>query len=62
MELVIVGVALEVIDGLLPVRREYVLVLTVQSLVDIGPWPCVQFGGGITLRGKLQRRAEVSNG
>lgn len=58
MKLVVVGVALKVIDSLLPICRENVLILTVQSLVDVRPRPCVQFGGRVALRGKLEKRAE----
>lgn len=62
MELVIVRVAFKVVDGLLPVRRKDILVLSVKSLVNVRPWSCVQFGRRISLRGQLKRRAEVSDG
>ena len=37
MKLVVMLVGLEVVDCVLPVRREDVFVLTMQTLVDIGP-------------------------
>lgn len=61
VELVIMGVAFEVVDGLLPVCGENVLVLTVQALVNVRPGPCVQLGGRITLCRQLGWRAEVSD-
>ena len=45
MQLVIVLIRLEVVDGLLPVRREDVLELAVQTLVHVRP------GSGIELCG-----------
>lgn len=42
MELVVVVVGLEVVDGLLPVCRQNVLVLPLKPLVDVGPCACVQ--------------------
>lgn len=62
MELVIVRVAFKVVDGLLPVRRKNIFVLSVKSLVNIRPWSCVQFGRGIALCRQLKRCAEVSDG
>lgn len=53
MELVVVGVALEVVDGLLPVRREDILVLPIEALVNICPWSCVELRGRISLSGQL---------
>lgn len=53
MELVIVGVALEVVDCLLPVRCEDVLVLAVQALVNVCPWSCVEFCWRVPLSGQL---------
>lgn len=44
-------VALEVVDGLLPVGREDVLVLPVKSLVDVRPCSCVQLRRCETLGG-----------
>lgn len=49
MQLVIVSITLEVVDGLLPVGREDVLVLPVKPLVDIRPWSRVQLCRRITL-------------
>lgn len=37
MQLVVVRVALQVVDGLLPVRRQDVLILPRQALMDVGP-------------------------
>jgi hypothetical protein len=37
MQLVVVVVALEMVDGLLPVRRQDVLVLSIQALMDVCP-------------------------
>ena len=42
MQLVIVGVALEVRYGLLPVRREDVLVLPIKPLMDLFGWLLVR--------------------
>ncbi len=60
MQLIVVGVALEVIDGLLPIGGEDVLVLAVQALVDVGPCSCVQLGGRKAGSGQLGQ-GEVSS-
>jgi hypothetical protein len=53
VELVVVGVALEVVDCLLPVRREDILVLPVQSLVDVRPRSRVELCRRVPLGGQL---------
>lgn len=53
MKLVVVGVALEVVDCLLPVCRENVLVLPIEALVDVCPWSRVELCRRITLGGQL---------
>lgn len=53
MQLVVVGIALEVIDCLLPVRREDVLVLPIETLMDVCPRARVELCRRITLGGQL---------
>lgn len=53
MELVVVGVAFEVVDRLLPVCREDILVLPIEALVNVRPRPRVELGRRITLGGQL---------
>lgn len=53
MELVVVGVALEVVDRLLPVCREDILVLPIEALVNVCPRARVELGRRISLGGQL---------
>ncbi len=53
MHLVVVCVALEVVDGVLPVGCEDVLVLPVETLVHVRPCSRVQLRGGKALGGYL---------
>lgn len=53
MKLVVVGVALEVVDCLLPVCRKDVLVLPVKALVNVCPRSRVELCWRITLGGQL---------
>lgn len=61
MELVVVRVALEVVDRLLPVCREDILVLAVEALMDICPRARVQLCRRVPLGGQLAvLRSDVS--
>lgn len=62
MQLELVGVGLEVVDGLLPVCRKDVLVLPIESLMDVCPRPCVQLCGRIALLGQLEGASFMSVG
>ena len=53
MQLVVVGVALEVVDGLLPVCREDILVLPIEALVNVCPWSRVELCRRVALGGQL---------
>lgn len=61
VQLVVVGIALEMVDSLLPVGREDVLVLPVEALVNVRPWTSVQLSRRIPLLRELRiQSAEVS--
>ena len=60
MQLVVVRITLQVVDGLLPVGRQDVLVLAVQALMNVGPCSGVELGGRESGGRELDRR--VSRG
>lgn len=62
MQLVVVGVTFEVVDGLLPVGGQNVLVLPIKSLMDVCPWSSVQFCGRISLGRQLTIASLMSVG
>lgn len=45
MQLVVVLVGFEVVDGLLPICRQDILELTVQTLMHVCPRSCVELSG-----------------
>lgn len=61
MHLVIMGVALEVRDGLLPVGRQDVLVRAREALMHVGPCARVQLRGSESLGGQGSTSAVMSS-
>lgn len=53
MKLVVMRVALEVVDRLLPVCCEDILVLSIETLVNVCPWPRVELRRRVPLGGQL---------